>query len=119
MYVTLEDAKTHLRVDFDDDDADLQGKILAASSAVKNYMKTASVYEPNRDADGNPETDADGNFTYPATKRVRFEVRAATLILVGELYKNREAEQDGDAGLGMLPAPVIALLYPLRDPALA
>jgi hypothetical protein len=121
-YVTLAEAKAHLRVDFTDDDAHIMLLIHAASGAVKNYLKTASAYEPVRDEDDSPILDSDGmpELAYDSDedKAVRFEVRAATLILVGEWYKNREAEQDGDMGHGYLPAPVVALLYPLRDPAL-
>ncbi|MFD2404904.1 hypothetical protein ACFSVK_02515 [Azorhizophilus paspali] len=43
--------------------------------------------------------------------------------MLGELYKHREADQDGEVptqwGFGYLPRPVVALLYQLRDPALA
>jgi hypothetical protein len=85
-------------------------------------MKTASVYEPERDEDDDPILDSDGwpevDYDSNTPKTVRFEVRAAVLILIAEWFKNREASQDGGIGHGYLPAPVVALLYPLRDPAL-
>jgi len=114
MLVTLQEASDHLRRDTDADDDDLTLKIHAASGAVLNYLKSASPYEI--DSNGDPVEDSSGPV-------VRFEVKAAVLLMLGELYKNREAEQAGEVptqwGYGYLPRPVVALLYPLRDPALA
>lgn len=115
MLVTLQEASDHLRRDTDDDDADLELKIGAASAAVRRYLKDASPYE--LDSNGDVEVDSNGD---PV---VLFEVRAAVLMLLGELYKNREGEQDGEIptqwGYGYLPRPVVALLYPLRHPSMA
>lgn len=128
MLVTLAQASAHLRRDTSDDDADLTLKIEAASGTVLNYLKGKRyLYVPEYDSDGDVVLDSDG---YPVPELdsddapvVRQEVKTATLIMVGELYKNREAEQGGaiDAqfGYGYLPRSVVALLYPLRDPALA
>ena len=117
-YVTLAEAKSHLRVTHTDDDSDIMLKIQAASSAVKNYMKEFSVYEPARDVDEDwevdsnwePVIDEDSN----TVRAVRFEVKAAVLILTQKFY-----DQDYDFTPGYLPAEVMSLLYPLRDPALA
>jgi hypothetical protein len=117
-YVTLEEAKAHLRVTHSDDDQSIKLKIRAASSAVKNYMKEYSVYEPARDADEDwevdsnyePVIDEDSN----TTRAVRFEVKAAVLILLQQLY-----DQEYNFTPGYLPDEVVGLLYPLRDPALA
>lgn len=121
QYVTLAEAKAHLRVDFSDEDMAIELLIGAASGAVKNYLKSASVYEPDRDEDDTPIYDSDGIPEVAedsnTTKTVRIEVKQAVLILVGEWYKNREAAQDM-ASPGYLPVPVMSLLYPLRDPAL-
>lgn len=124
--VTLQEASDHLRRDTSDDDSDLLLKVRAASTAVITYLGSGkNLFEPEYDADGNIVTDTSGSYI-PATdssgnKIVRFDVKAATLLLIGEFYKNREAEQDGpiDAqyGYGYLPRPVVALLYPLRTPA--
>lgn len=103
MIVTLQEARDHLRSDTSDDDADLTLKIQAASSAVVTYLKVAD------DA-------AIPAAALPAAK-------AACLILVGEFYANREGEQGGAVdqqfGYGYLPRPVVALLYPYRDPSIA
>ena len=123
MYVTIDQAKTHLRVDTDADDLDIRLKIQAASSAVKNYLKSASPFEPIRDANDDPFYDSNDELEVAlddnSASIVKYEVQAAVLIMVGEWYKNREAGQDGGMGMGYLPEPVIALLYPIRDPALA
>lgn len=98
--VSLDEARDHLRIDTTDGDSDLQLKVDAASESVLSYLKLQTEPDP-----------------VPAV------VKAATLQLLGEMYKNREAEQDGAVptqfGYGYLPRPVIALLYPLRDPSLA
>lgn len=114
MLVTLQEASEHLRRDTDADDADLELKIRAASGAVARYIGSSSPYE--LDGNGDPVLE-DGS---PV---VLFEVRAAVLLLVGELYKNREGEQEGEIpsqwGYGYLPRSVVSLLYPLRHPSMA
>lgn len=127
MLVTLQEASDHLRRDTDYDDDDLTLKIHAASAAVMNYLKRDSLaYEPERDSSGEIVRDSNG-WPVPMLDSsdepvVRFEVKAATLLMIGELYKNREGEQGGEIptqwGYGYLPRPVVALLYPLRTPAL-
>ena len=102
MLVTLAEARDHLRSDSVDDDADLTIKIHAASGSVINYLKAPAFID---------ETGAIIESAVP------FEVKAATLLLVGYLYKDRD--DDGEYQQGYLPRPVTALLYPLRDPALA
>ena len=123
MYVTLSRAKTHLNMDHDEDDSLITVYIQAASGAVKNYIKSASVYEVDRDTNDDPILDSNGDPTYvldsSGDKIVRFEVEAAVLILVGHFYKDRDENPDGAFEAGYLPRPVTALLYPLRDPALA
>ncbi|MNY54474.1 hypothetical protein D3C86_1903520 [compost metagenome] len=67
--------------------------------------------------------DSNGDPTYAldssGDKIVRFEVEAAVLILIGHFYKDRDENADGAFDQGYLPKPVTALLYALRDPALA
>lgn len=103
MIVTLQQARDHLQAAHLSDDADLTLKIEAASQAVVTYLKLASETE------------------IPAT--ASFAVQQATLLLVGEFYANREGEQGGavpsEYGYGYLPRPVVALLYPHRDPSFA
>ena len=113
--VTLTEAKYQLMMDHDQDDPYIELLIQGASAAVVEYLKSGATF---LDEFGEVPTDENGD-----PEGVPFQVKAATLILIAEWYKNREAEQDGavDAqwGFGYLPRPVTALLYPLRDPALA
>lgn len=74
--VTLQEAKDHLRVLEDDEDALIQGLIEAAEGHIANYL-----------GDDLPEP-------MPAP------VRAAVLLLVGDLYENRERQVM--AGMGRI-----------------
>lgn len=132
MLITLEQAQQNLRIEpggsgGNADDADLTLKIEAASCAIATYVKrTDSLYIPELDSSGQIVRDSSG-YPVPAldssgVATVRPDVQAACLLLVGTYYKQREAEQDGaidpQYGYGYLPRPVVALLYPYRDPAL-
>ncbi|MEI4482227.1 MULTISPECIES: head-tail connector protein [unclassified Phyllobacterium] len=92
---TLEQVKAALIVDFDDDDEYLTLLLKAASDRISGYIKT-EMPDPVPDS-----------------------VVASTILLVGYLYKNRDGDPDEDFDLGTLPYPVTALIYHLRDPALA
>jgi hypothetical protein len=101
--VTLTQAKAHLRVDHDLDDADIASKIEQASAIVLDYLKLQS--EPSEwtnASEGSP----------PGTG-VPALIQAATLLIVGELYAKREASADA------LSDGVRALLHRYRDPAFA
>ena len=123
IYVTMEQAKHQLQMDHDDDDSLIAGYIKSASKAVKNYIKSASPFEVERDAHDNPVLDSGGDPIYVTDSQgdmvVAAEVQQATLLLVGYFYKDRDNNADGAYEQGYLPKPVTALLYPLRDPALA
>lgn len=115
--VTLTQARTQCRIDDFDSDGGVDDGVLtlyirAASRAVLAYLDGASFL----DSDGNVPEDSSGDPVVPE------DVQLATLFLVAEFFKNREAEQGGavDAqfGYGYLPRPVVALLYPYRTPVL-
>lgn len=101
--VTLKQARQHIQSTHSADDDDLGLKIDAASQAVLTYLKIQDRFDMECDL-------------YPVVKQ-------AILIMVAEMYKNREGEQDGEIdqsyGYGYLPRPVVALLYPHRDPSVA
>jgi hypothetical protein len=122
MYVTLARAKQHLNMDHDQDDTLIEAYIGAASEAVKNYLKSASPYEVERDSNDDPILDSAEDPVYvvdsSGDKVVKYSVIAATLLMVGFLYKDRDENPDEAFQQGYLPKPVTALLYPLRDPAL-
>jgi hypothetical protein len=126
-YCTLAEAKYQLRVPAVDvtQDEHIDRLILAASAMVKNYMGKFSVYqaalddddEPiERDSNYEPELESFGDSNTEKHQRVRPEVKQAVLVLVAELFRNREG--DGNFDGNYLPATVRAILYPLRDPAL-
>jgi hypothetical protein len=118
--VSLQEARDHLRIDFyPDSDApdmndgteDLALKIYAASAMVLNYLgDSASSF---LDSGGQVEQDSAGNPIVP------FEVKAATLMMLGYLWRLRDGDPDKAYEHGYLPMPVISMLYPLRDPALS
>lgn len=123
MYVTLARAKQHLNMDHDEDDNLIEVYVQAASGAVKNYLKSASPYEVERDSNDDIIVDSSGDPVYvedsSGAKLVSYPVQAAVLLMVGFLYKDRDENPDQAFSQGYLPKPVTALLYPLRKPALA
>lgn len=122
-FVTLQEASLHLRRDTVEDNADLMGKIRAASMAVKNYLKDASPWEPEYDAFGNLILDTAGDAILVLDSAgdpvARPEVKEATLYLVGIFYRDRDGQDMDKWQHGFLPFPVTSILYPLRTPALA
>jgi hypothetical protein len=105
--VSVQDAANHLRCDTDDPMVAFY--VDAASALVLNYLKAgADIF---LDTTGQVPLDTNGD-----PLDVPYEVRAATLLQVGYLYKQRDSSDDYQ--MGYLPPAVTALLYPLRDPAL-
>jgi hypothetical protein len=117
MLVSLAEAKLHLRIDDDDsggsdDDPDLTLKIHAASGAVLNYIRAS---EPTfLDSSGDVIVDTSGD-----PVGIPYEVKAATLLLLGDLYKERDAVNAAEWEHGFLPRSVLSILYPFRRPTLA
>lgn len=116
MYVCLEDARAQCRVDHREDDQRIIGHIEQASSMVKNYLKSVSPYEPQRSVvDDTPVYDSNGfSVKDDDLDLIRYEVRCAVLLIVEKLY-----DSTYDSPPGYLPNEVQAILYPIRDPALA
>jgi hypothetical protein len=106
LLVSVAEAKERLRITTDAEDADIEALIHGASAAVMNYLGATEAAFADSDA-----SSSDG-LTVP------LEVQLAVLILTGTLYRDREGVEAKDWEHGYLPKPVIALLYPLRDPAL-
>lgn len=98
--ITLSEAKTHLRVDTDADDASLELMISAASEGVAEYLKWETQPDP-----------------------VPARARQAALVLVGFMYREREGSNEyavpAQYGYGYLPVGVASLLWPLRKPSAA
>lgn len=111
--VTLEQCKSHLRIDGTDSDSNLQLLIYAASRIVLNYLKRDEDYYLNSDGTMDIDTDTQGYF------EVEAEVQVATMIMVGKLYDDPSGEEVEKWSHGYPPIPVLSILYPLRDPSLA
>lgn len=120
MLVTLEQAKNHLRVDSFDEDSDINLKILAASGAIRRYLGDDGIlYQQAEDSDGEYQTDSDGDPVYDEDDDgnyiIRYEVQAACLLFIGELYLSREGMMQNTTA-GNMPPAVVSLLNQLRDP---
>ncbi|WP_421367008.1 head-tail connector protein [Agrobacterium tumefaciens] len=102
-FATMDELKASLRIlpTETDDDALLSLLLMAASKSVANYLKSAAGPLLAVGADIPPE------------------VVVSTIMLVGYLYRSPDQDPDRYFEPGYLPAPVTALLYPLRDPAVA
>lgn len=105
--VTLDQAKAHVRFDDSEDDADLSLKLMSAQSSVLAYLKVASTEALSIGSPPLYPPGAEGAIT------------AATLLLVGYLYRQRDEDVNHEWEQGFLPRPVTALLYPFRDPSCA
>ncbi len=91
MLITLEEAKTHLRIEHDEEDEYLTGLIRQAHAAAEDYCRVTFTDEDP------PEP-----------------VRLALLLFVGFYYENRDIP-DMTTYKAMRMA-FDALLYPYRDP---
>jgi len=96
---TPEEAKHHIRIDGDDDDAWLNVMIPAVSQAVLLWLKdewracvllTDSNGDVVTDSDGVPEVEIDSDG--PVVKPV---VKAATLIELAQQYRYRDGKDAG------------------------
>lgn len=108
--ISLDYARKALHLDDGDMDIEVVGVwIPAASDMVMNYLKgQAETLVP---------TDTSGELIDP--EDVPPAIKAATAMLVGMLMANRDGDPEKAFERGYLPAPVTAILFPLRDPALA
>lgn len=106
--VTLQEAKAHLRVDGDDDDADITLKLRAAEEMAVAYLDRA-VYPSQAALDAAVAADAAG----PDPMVCTFAVRAGILLILGDLYANREEVATGTIATQM-PTGARACLRPLR-----
>lgn len=97
--VTLEQAKTHLRVDGAESDVEIGNLILEASSIVMDYLKKEVPAAWNA-----PDADVPGT-------GVPGVVQAATLLVIGTLFSKRED------GADPISTGVESLLRRQRDPA--
>lgn len=106
VLVTIAEARAHLQVTHSDDDTYLSMAINAATSAIIRYLDGYEVHF----------LDTSGAID---RSQVPQDIAWACLLLVGEFYRNREAEQDGQVeaafGYGYLPRPVVSLLFDYKN----
>lgn len=105
--VTLEQAKLHLRVIGDDEDTDIQLKLNAATEMAVAFLDRA-VYASQADMDAAIAAGDPG----PCPMVANDMVRAAVLLLLGDLYANREEVTSGH--IVQLPTGSKACLLPMR-----
>lgn len=106
--VTLEEAKAHLRVMDTSEDADITLKLRAAEEMAVNYLDRA-VYPSQEQMDAAVAAGTAGPLPMVST----FAVRAGILLLLGDLYTNREEVVTGTIATQM-PTGARACLRPLR-----
>ncbi len=99
MIISLEEAKTHLRIEHDEEDEYLTGLILQAQAAAEDYCRVS--FEPYLDEHGEEADPPE-------------PVRLALLLFVGFYYENRDIP-DMTTYKAMRMA-FDSLLYPYRDP---
>lgn len=116
-FVTLEQVKRHLRIDDDEADDDLVLKLEAATERIGVHLNGVPPYQPELDSLGQPVRDEQGQIVY--TSQIRGSVKSATLLLVGYLHRYPAGDEKKAFDDGQLPAPVTALLGPIRRKAFA
>lgn len=112
MFVTLDQAKEHVREACDAEDSDITLKIEGASQMIANYLQSA--INPFIESTGEPYYNADGVATLlPA------DIKTATLVLIGYLFRNRDEDPEKAFTLGNLPPAVTAQIYHRRPLSMA
>lgn len=107
--VTLDQIKTGLRVEANDDDTLLELLGSAAAEMVIRYLKAnaANLIDLEMAAGDSP-----------AGANAPKAVQHAVIVLTGILYRNPDSDPEKMFADNKLPAPVTALLFGLRDPTL-
>jgi hypothetical protein len=119
LLVSVADTKARLRITHDAEDADLEMMIHGASAAVMNYLGvTEAVFQDSDYASSSEVVGSSDSESEGTGLSVPPEVELAVMVMVGILARDRDGVEMADWEHGYLPKPVIALLYPLRDPAL-
>jgi hypothetical protein len=111
MFVTLTQAKQHLRIDDNDSDTDLTLKIVQAEAIITDYLKVDEALL----AGSPPAWTAASPLLW--SDRDLSVIQASVLLVLSALYDDEMNRTLADY---MAPGGVIALLLArLRDPALA
>jgi len=97
--VSIDDAKKWMRVDGSAMDADVELALAGATASVYAYLKLPEPY-----SEANPA---------PAS------VVQAIVLLAGMFIRDPDIADAASWQAGYPPAPIVSILYPLRDPALS
>lgn len=100
--VTLDEAKKHLRVEFNDDDALIEGLIVAARQWAEDFLNRSLVAAPPTPAEPNPKA-----------PEVPQKWKQAMLLVLGHWYANREDAMAG--ALAPIPLGATMLLWQNRN----
>jgi len=100
--ITFSQAKLHLNELGNDRDDDIEEKLSEASDIVMDYLKLSDVPDEWLAS------------TSPLEYRIPAKVQAATKLVLGEIFENRESTTSDP-----ISDAVVRLLHRLRDPALA
>ncbi len=103
MVITVDEVKTHLRIEDDDEDEYIAGLIRQAQSTAEDFCRVS--FEPVA------ETDEQGIET---TTTAPEPVRLAVLLMVSHYFENRD--NPDRAVYGTMRIAFENLLYPYRDP---
>ena len=103
MILTVDEVKTHLRIEDDDEDEYIAGLIRQAQSTAEDFCRVS--FEPIT------EMDDQGNETTIAAPE---PVRLAVLLMVSHYFENRD--NPDRAVYGTMRIAFENLLYPYRDP---
>lgn len=95
-FITMDEAKQHLRVDFTDDDPNIDLKRKAACAIVLRYIETPPA-----------------EWTGPAT--TPFDIKAAALLILESLFDESEkAKMLAGIAADDLSNPAVSLMYSYR-----
>ncbi len=103
MILTVDEVKTHLRIEEDSEDEYIASLISQAQAAAEDFCRVS--------LEGHTETDGDGTErTVPPPEPARL----AVLLMVSHYYENRD--NPDRAVYGTMRIAFENLLYPYRDP---
>ena len=105
-FITLEEAKSYLRVDSSDDDSLISGLLASAGHLCKDVARLSDEQWSDIDSDKS----SSANFSKARLKDIRETLRVAVLYAVGYLYEHREEADHHDLVLTLR-----CLLFALRE----
>lgn len=103
MWLDLDEVKVHLRIDHDLEDAYLAQLIDAAEDYISRYLNRSVPWTEDPGSDSLSESSSESS-----SEIVPASVRQAGLMIVADLYQNREAQ-----GAAIHPNPAVLSMLSL------